>query len=156
MSGDGGVEIRLARPSDLLALLALEQESFDEPWVMASLQEAVAGERYRVLIAHCEGTPCGYVIASTVGDEGEIARIAVGMAWRRRGLGRRLLKAALDECRQRGVLRFFLEVRAGNEVALRLYERAGFRRTGLRRRYYRDGEDAVIMEIVLNRNSIES
>jgi ribosomal-protein-alanine N-acetyltransferase len=64
---------------------------------------------------------------------------------RGQGLGKKILQALLDFCRGCGAHKVFLEVRAGNVVAQRLYARCGFVEAGLRRRYYADGEDAVLM-----------
>ncbi len=52
-------------------------------------------------------------------------------------------------CRDGGAEAVLLEVRASNAAALRLYESLGFQRVGLRRRYYADGEDAVLMTLAL-------
>jgi len=145
----GAISIRLAGPDDIDDLSALEHAAFRDPWAVVSLQEALSSERHAVLIAHRDGAALGYAIASTVSDEAELARIGVATAWRGRGLGRLLLDATVQECSRRGVSRLFLEVRAGNAVARRLYESAGFRQIGLRRQYYGDGEDAIVMEKAL-------
>lgn len=52
-------------------------------------------------------------------------------------------------CRRDGAESVLLEVRASNEAALRLYDSLGFQRVGLRRRYYADGEDALLMTLLL-------
>ena len=69
--------------------------------------------------------------------------IAVDAAHRRRGLGRRLLLA----CEERVPTRLIrLTVRASNAAAIALYERCGYREFSVWRRYYRDGEDGIVME----------
>ena len=62
----------------------------------------------------------------------------------RQGLGRALMKHAQDQWRNRQVKRAFLEVRRQNQAARSLYTRMGWIETGVRRNYYRDGEDAVL------------
>jgi len=47
------------------------------------------------------------------------------------------------------VTSIFLEVRADNAVAIRLYERAGFQDIALRKNYYRDGQDAHVLKLEL-------
>jgi len=81
---------------------------------------------------------------------GHGGRLGMGLlpAHRGQGLGRRLLEAALEEARARGMERVELEVYASNERAMRLYETAGFEREGVRRRArFLDGiyEDDVLM-----------
>jgi ribosomal-protein-alanine N-acetyltransferase len=144
------ISIRRAEPEDIADLAAMEQAAFRDPWATVSLHEALRSERNVVFLAYDDGAACGHVIATVVGDEGELDRVGVAPAWRGRGVGKTLIHMAAQECRRHGVLRLFLEVRVGNGVALRLYERAGFHQVGRRRRYYSDGEDAIVMEKLLN------
>ena len=85
-------------------------------------------------------------IAKILLDEGYIGNVAVRRASRRRGAGDRLLEM-LDSLAEEEKLHFLtLEVRAGNLPALALYEKHGYRRTGLRKGYYTaPHEDAVLM-----------
>jgi ribosomal-protein-alanine N-acetyltransferase len=78
-------------------------------------------------------------------DEAHIATIAAHPDRRGCGLGLHLLLAMLDAALARGARSSTLEVRAGNLAAIRLYEKLGYRIAGRRRRYYRDGEDGLIM-----------
>ncbi len=88
----------------------------------------------------------GYLGLWYMVDEAHIVAIATHPAYRRRGIGERLLARALELARERDAKTVTLEVRVSNEPAQRLYEKYGFRRVGLRPRYYTDnGEDALIM-----------
>jgi ribosomal-protein-alanine N-acetyltransferase len=79
-------------------------------------------------------------------DEAHITTFAVHPAWRRQGIGERLLLAFLDIAVDRGAHEATLEVRLSNLPARRLYEKYGFRPVGLRPNYYSDDrEDALIM-----------
>ncbi len=78
-------------------------------------------------------------------DEAHIATIASHPDWRGCGLGQWLMLALLDAAMARGAVSSTLEVRAGNLPARRLYEKLGYEVTGVRKRYYRDGEDGLIM-----------
>jgi ribosomal-protein-alanine N-acetyltransferase len=76
-----------------------------------------------------------------------IATICVHPDWQGRRIGAQLL----EECEgQVGVRTVKLSVRASNEAALRLYRRMGYQQTGTWPRYYKGGEDAVVMEKILN------
>jgi len=77
-------------------------------------------------------------------DELHITAVVVTPAWRRRGLGRRALEALLETGRRQGAERATLEVAAGNSAARALYAALGFRQAGIRRRYYRNGDDGLI------------
>ena len=78
-------------------------------------------------------------------DEAHIATVASHPDWRGCGLGQWLMLALLDAAMARGAATSTLEVRAGNLPARRLYEKLGYEVAGVRKRYYRDGEDGLIM-----------
>ena len=84
----------------------------------------------------------GFALGWVVADELEILDVAVDVAARGRGHGATLLRELTMRAVERGARQAFLEVRATNQAAIRLYERAGFSRVGERRGYYADGEDA--------------
>lgn len=87
----------------------------------------------------------GLVLARAAAGEAEILTLAVAPAARRRGVGRCLLRVAIEEAAARGVGTLFLEVSAGNAAARALYAAAGFRPVGRRRSYYADGSDALVL-----------
>lgn len=79
-------------------------------------------------------------------DEGEIINIAVKPEFQKQGIADRLMRAMLSEGRKRAVYRMFLEVRVSNEAAIRLYEKNGFTRQGIRKDFYKEiHEDAYVM-----------
>jgi ribosomal-protein-alanine N-acetyltransferase len=137
--------LRRATPDDLPQLEAFEKSCFPDPWSRVILSQVMAQERYLVLIG-----PASYLIASKVCDEVEIERIAVLEENRGQGLGRQILELALEKLKNTGATRFFLEVRANNKAAIRLYEGCGFVSNGLRRGYYDDGQDAVLMSLSIS------
>ncbi len=120
--------------SDLPAWIeALETAAFGDSWGALSDHE-------RLWVA--EGA--GFARWAVAADEAELLRIAVDPGDRRRGRGRALLRASERDLGEAGVRRLHLEVRVSNAAARALYEAEGWREAGLRPRYYRDGEDAVL------------
>jgi ribosomal-protein-alanine N-acetyltransferase len=88
----------------------------------------------------------GYIVARMGADELHINNVAVRENYRRRGIGQTLLDRILEEGKRAGVARAFLELRAGNDAALALYEKCGFRVTARRQKYYSEPvEDALVM-----------
>jgi ribosomal-protein-alanine N-acetyltransferase len=78
--------------------------------------------------------------------EAHVVTVAVRDAFRRMGIGERLLIASTEQAMEYDQEAMTLEVRASNDAAQRLYEKYGFARAGLRKRYYTDNnEDAVVM-----------
>lgn len=87
------------------------------------------------------GLGCSWAIV----DEAHITLLAIHPDYRRSGFGSALFLSLLALACQRGMKHATLEVRASNQAALSMYQRFGFQEAGRRRRYYRDGEDAVIL-----------
>lgn len=142
--------IRPARPDDLPALLGIETACFADPWAVDTLREALQDEKTIVLVATVGAQVCGYGVAWTVFDEGDLTRLAVAPMAQRMRLGALLTQALLGACAQQGAQKVFLEVRADNDGARRLYEQQGFKQVGLRRNYYSDGADAIVMKTDFN------
>jgi ribosomal-protein-alanine N-acetyltransferase len=142
---DMATVLRDATKEDLPAILEIDGASFSQPWSQRSFEQCFADDKTYIVIAQSDERVLGFGVAYTVGDEGEITTLAVDAAVRGQGVGEKILQALLDFCRARGAHKVFLEVRAGNGAAQRLYARCGFVEAGLRRRYYADGEDAVLM-----------
>ncbi len=101
-----------------------------------------------LIVADIGGKVVGYIALLDYGRDVKIISFAVKREFRGRGVGSKLLKAAIDRCRQRGRERILLEVRVSNEAAQRLYKKNGFEIIDVIPNYYTDGEDAYLM--VLN------
>ena len=87
-----------------------------------------------------------------VADEAEIASVCVDPAYRRLGGGTKLLQTLLRQARISGAQNVYLEVRASNQAAQKLYRCAGFECIGVRKRYYTNPlEDAVLMRCEIMR-----
>ena len=140
------ISLRLATRADLRAICAIDQASFTQPWQPHTFEQALNDSKYIVLVAQSNEMVCGFGVAYTVGDEGEIATFAVDAAMRGQGVGDAIFNGLLAECTSRGAHMVFLEVRQSNLAAQRLYKRFGFEVVGQRRNYYEDGETALIMK----------
>ena len=128
-------------------LAALERRCFTEPWTAADYDRLRARPGAAAwVLRDGEGRALAFVCFRQAADELEIYRIAVAPERRREGWGGRLLGEVLVFAARAGASRVFLEVRAGNRAARRLYEAAGFRQVGLREGYFREPrEDAVVL-----------
>ncbi|WP_067486862.1 ribosomal protein S18-alanine N-acetyltransferase [Actinomadura hibisca] len=143
--------------ADLPAVHALEQVLFpDDAWTMdmlrGELDDQPRTRHYVVaeLAGDRPGELVGYAGLAAAGGQADVQTIGVRPDRRGSGLGAALLTELLDEAARRGSDAVFLEVRADNAPAQRLYERFGFERVGLRKRYYQpSGVDAIVMRLVL-------
>jgi ribosomal-protein-alanine N-acetyltransferase len=129
-------------------VLPIERQLFGvEPWTAHHFWSElgqVATRHYVVAVE--DGEVVGYAGLCDYPDEAFVQTMAVASTHQGRGLGATLLLDLLDEASRRGHHTTLLEVRADNEVAQRLYERHGFKKTGVRRGYYAGGVDALVME----------
>ena len=91
----------------------------------------------------------GMIMARVAADEAEILTLAVHPDARRQGLARALLAEAARHAAAHGATALFLEVALRNTAARALYTGAGFTEVGRRRRYYADGDDALVMRLTL-------
>ena len=132
------------------AVAALESEVFGpDAWSTAQVAEELGGDGRRTWVTERDGGLVGYAVTWRSGDVVDLQRIAVHPGHRNRGLARDLLDAAVAAGRADGADRMLLEVGAGNPAALALYAASGFVEIDRRRRYYRDGDDAVVMRLPL-------
>jgi ribosomal-protein-alanine N-acetyltransferase len=146
------LEIRLAGPADLDAILAIERSSFPVPWTReVLLPELQEDERHQPVLALLQGEPVGFALIWVIADERHLVNFAVDPDHRRKGIGRRMLAGIIDRAREEGANLVTLEVRSTNDAARELYLDFGFIDVALRPRYYPDTrEDAVIMLLELS------
>lgn len=129
---------------DTPAVAAIERESFSDPWTEEMLSASLNNPAFFGFVYEEGGEVCGYVGVIRP-DDAEIALIAVRSDKRQKGIGRQLLFKAIDHAKENGAKNVFLEVRVGNMPARALYDGAGFLPVYVRKRYYSDGEDALVM-----------
>ena len=136
-------------PADLPEVMELERLAFPNPWTPGLFLHELKLSFSRVYLARSSnGTRrlLGYVCRWVVGDEVHILNLAVHPDARRGGTGRALVQRVLDDAVAQSAVSVSLEVGRSNEAAAGLYRAMGFSETGVRRNYYGEGEDAIIME----------
>jgi ribosomal-protein-alanine N-acetyltransferase len=139
-------------PEHLPAVLAIEYVSQDNPWTHRDFLDVMrTGWNAQCLITANELV--GYFVAMPGVDEVHLLNISVAPAFRGRGCALVMLESLLPWARERKARWLWLEVRVSNTRALKIYERFGFIRMGLRKSYYRTAlggqEDAILMNLTL-------
>lgn len=94
-------------------------------------------------------TLSSYVLCRFFLDELHIHHLCTLPAHRRQGYGFAVLEHAIDTARTRGAKKVLLEVAASNAAAVALYKKAGFSPDYIRKKYYSDGDDALVMSRLL-------
>lgn len=152
-STSAGSALRAMTAADLPAVLALERALFpDDAWSDAMFRAELAAppESRHFLVAEEGGEVVGYAGLALAGPESDVQTIAVARAYWSKGIGSALLAELLAEARRRRCVAVFLEVRADNPRAQKLYQRFGFEEVGVRRGYYQPvGVDAIVMRLRL-------
>ena len=146
--GSANAVIRRMRPEDapqVSAILGGAPEAVF--WAESEMQEVLGWGGVLALVIEFSGTVTSFLLARQAADEAEILNLAAEKAFRRKGQGGALLRAAEKELRARGVQRLFLEVRESNTTGIAFYKKHGFSSAGRRPGYYREPEEtAILME----------
>jgi ribosomal-protein-alanine N-acetyltransferase len=129
--------------ASLAAIIALESDSFSNPWSPEALTTMIKSPATRVFVARGVTGIVAFCACWAIDDELHINTLAVARSHRRQGIGTSLMRFALEATKAE---RATLEVRRSNVAALRLYEKLGFKATAVRKQYYREpDEDGLIL-----------
>lgn len=149
------LRIRAGLIGDLVDVVALERSLVEAPhWAEAEYVAIVQGGgefvRRCLFVAEAEGTLIGFAVGKIVDGIAELESVAVSLQSRRGGVGRALCEAVVGWGKEHGAAAIELEVRAGSEGPIALYQGLGFVAVGLRPRYYSyPVDDAVLMRLEL-------
>ncbi len=138
--------VRPPTSADLDEIVALENRAFPIPWKPGFFESEI-GERNRFsrIARDTGGGLAGYVFCDYTADEVHVNKIAVDELWRRRGVARLLMWEVFGLVTRLAAKEIFLEVRPSNHAARSFYGSLGFTDLSLRKGYYVDGEDALVM-----------
>lgn len=142
------LDIEVMRRRHLRHVMPIEEVVYPRPWSTgvfhAELDLAKRGERYYI-VGTIDGRLVGYAGMLFTPDDAHVTNIAVDPAWQRRGIATELLLELCWKAREHGSQGMSLEVRVSNDAAQALYARFGFVPAGVRRKYYENVEDAIVM-----------
>ena len=129
----------------LEAAAGLEALCFSEPWSAEALKLLTTPDAVGY-VCFSNGKIAAYGGMLYAPFEGQITNIAVHPKARRQGFGRAVLNALIRDAQECDLEQIALEVRASNEAAIGLYEKAGFFVAGKRKNFYKNpAEDALVM-----------
>ena len=141
-----GLTVRKMKKEDLDRVSQIEKECFSTPWSRDAFEDMIDNPLALYMVAEDNGyvvANCGVISAA---GEGDICNVAVDPAYRKRGIGEKLLSEIMNVASKELLVEAFtLEVRASNRAAISLYEKLGFVNEGIRPGFYTSPkEDAVI------------
>ena len=138
--------------ADLSQVMRIEIDVYPFPWTRGNFEDALRAGYTAWAMLDGAGSMIAYAIAMLAVDEAHLLNLSVARGYQRLGYGWRMLEWMAQCTRDYGARSLLLEVRPSNEAALRLYQRYGFERIGVRPGYYPavgGREDAVVMRVPL-------
>lgn len=129
----------------VLGIKEIDDLCFESPWSLKSFESEFSNPLAVYFVALKDDKVIGYCGYWWVFDEGQITNIAVHPDFRKMGIASALMDEMVKKCSVTDVYSLTLEVRVSNNAAISLYEKYGFKRVGLRPKYYDNKEDAVLM-----------
>ncbi len=137
--------IRRMQMEDIAEVLEIQNSLGFQDWSEQSFRSEVSNTDYSIPLIFKNDRILGYMVTRIVADEAELCSIAVRKENEGKGVAHRLLATCDSILDARSIRQMFLEVRISNSRAIQFYHRNGFQDMGLRKKYYQDGEDALLM-----------
>lgn len=143
--------VRLMTTEDTEQICEIERECFTLPWSAAAFHNELVHNHFaHYMVVELDQHIIGYGGMWNIMDEAHVTNIAVRPSARGQGWGERIMLELMKAAVYLGSRKMTLEVRVSNFTAQSLYEKLGFRGTGVRKGYYSDNhEDALIMWVDL-------
>lgn len=150
MKADSSVQLRAAHRSEAAALASLSRQHVEHGlkwrWTPSRVRRQMDDPETMTLVASVGGNIAGFAIMHFGDLRAHLVLLAVEPRYRRSGIGQALLQWLESSCVTAGIQDIRLEVRAGNQLALRFYRNRGFRVVGRIPGYYDRKEAALVME----------
>ena len=142
------LEIRAAKPSDVDALLALQEGVHQFCWERQAWLKELDRPQSLVWIVDdgASSEPVGYLVAWRVVDAIELVDLSVAPEMRGQQIASAMVQTLIALAGANSVARIALEVRSENRGAINFYKKLGFHFVGRQRGYYEDGECARLMQ----------
>ena len=125
------------------------ESDFDRFWNITNLKNDFENPNTTYFIAKLDAEIVGFAGMLKICDEANIMNIVTKVSKRHLGIGTKLLEALIASAKEKSLKSITLEVNATNYTAINLYEKFGFKRIGLRKKYYNNTDDAIIMTLLI-------
>lgn len=140
--------IRIATELDFQELMQIENECFSRPYSSESFLQDLRGDKVKVFVKILNEKIVGFISLYIFLDEANLQQIAVLEDFRRKGIASELIEYSVEYLKQNKVKKFYLEVNETNFVAIKTYEKFGFKQVVTRKNYY-GNQSAVVYELML-------
>lgn len=132
----------------LQEVLEILEENFENPWSDKLLKNKIPFLVQKLLLI--DEKVAGFAEFKIVEGEADLQMIALKKEYQNKGYGKLFLSKLINELKEKGIEYVYLEVSEKNLPALKLYEKLGFEKLEIREKYYKNGENAVVMKLKLH------
>lgn len=132
--------------ADIEGLCEFSKEFFPDGWNKSQLISAFKSSDFYCLGCKKDDTLIAFITYQLSFEQADINDVIVNPSFRRLGIATNLIERCCQNLAKQGVKTVFLEVRASNIPAISLYKKLGFVELSVRKKYYSDGENALILK----------
>lgn len=136
--------------SDLMSIKDILEKEFDDFWNFSILEKELTNDSSIYLCCKIDSEIVGFAGISVVLDTAELNNIVIKKEQRGKGYSFLLLKELIKIAKSKGCTKINLEVAINNEIAIKLYNKIGFKQVGIRPNYY-NGIDALLFTLSITR-----
>lgn len=142
------ITYNIMTPNDIIGVFEVSKICFSIPWSKASVESELSNNLAKYIVAKDTETNkvVGFIGVWIIAGHGDITNIGVHPDYRRNNIASNLLNSLLQLCIDLNCTLLNLEVRRSNLVAQNLYNKFNFKEIGVRKNYYGNNEDAILMQ----------
>ena len=141
-------KVELMSNNDLESIKKILQTEFDEFWNYEVLKQELASNNSKYIVAKTlDNIIVGFSGIKIILDTAELMNIVTKKIYRKNGIGKLMLEYLINYCKKIGIKTLNLEVNALNTIAINLYKKYNFKEVGLRKKYYNNTYDAILMSL---------
>ena len=130
---------------DVDIIFIIEKNSYSNPWTFNDLKKEVQNSFSKNFLIKKSNKIIGYIFTHIVIDQMQINNFCVSEEFRRCGYAKHLMKNTIAYIKSVDIKHVYLDVRENNVAAIKLYSSSGFKIDSIRKNYYSDGENAILM-----------
>ena len=147
------IKVEKSSIHDLHEIYEIEKSVFKNCWSEISLKKELENKNFNLnLLCRLNDKIIGYFFSKNVKNEYHVLNFALKKNYQHRGYGKLFFNIIINEYILDGSV--FLEVKRSNLPAINFYKKFNFKEIGFKKKYYSDGEDAIIMRLNIKRNEL--
>ena len=142
------IKIEMMSLNDLETIKDILQTEFDEFWTYEILQQELLSNNSKYIVAKSlDNIIVGFAGIKIILDTAELMNIVTKKSFRENGIGKLMLEYLINMCKNEKIKTLNLEVNSQNTIAINLYKKYNFKEVGLRKKYYNNTYDAILMSL---------